>query len=40
MLGYDFDTTEFAVKDGIPYAIDFFEPRTGRRSIIRATRKL
>lgn len=25
-LGYDFDTIEFAVKDGIPYAIDFLNP--------------
>jgi len=25
-LGYDFNTVEFALKDGIPYAIDFFNP--------------
>jgi hypothetical protein len=25
-LGYDFNTVEFAVKDGIPYAIDFCNP--------------
>ena len=25
-LGYDFDTIEFAVQDGIPYAIDFLNP--------------
>jgi hypothetical protein len=25
-LGYDFDTLEFAVRGGIPYAIDFFNP--------------
>jgi glutathione synthase/RimK-type ligase-like ATP-grasp enzyme len=25
-LGYDFNTVEFAVKDGIPYAIDFTNP--------------
>jgi glutathione synthase/RimK-type ligase-like ATP-grasp enzyme len=25
-LGYDFDTIEFAVRDGIPYAIDFLNP--------------
>jgi hypothetical protein len=25
-LGYDFDTMEFAVRDGIPYAIDFLNP--------------
>jgi glutathione synthase/RimK-type ligase-like ATP-grasp enzyme len=25
-LGYDFDTLEFAVRDGIPYAIDFLNP--------------
>ncbi len=25
-LGYDFNTVEFAVKDGIPYAIDFGNP--------------
>lgn len=26
VLGYDFNTVEFAVKDGIPYAIDFCNP--------------
>ena len=25
-LGYDFCTLEFAVRDGIPYAIDFLNP--------------
>ena len=25
-LGYDFNTLEFAVRDGIPYAIDFMNP--------------
>jgi hypothetical protein len=25
-LGYDFNTLEFAVRDGIPYAIDFLNP--------------
>ncbi|MCL5037288.1 MAG: hypothetical protein M1269_09265 [Chloroflexi bacterium] len=25
-LGYDFNTVEFAIKDGIPYAIDFMNP--------------
>ncbi len=25
-LGYDFDTLEFAVRDGVPYAIDFLNP--------------
>lgn len=25
-LGYDMNTVEFAVKDGIPYAIDFMNP--------------
>jgi hypothetical protein len=25
-LGYDFNTVEFAVQDGIPYAIDFLNP--------------
>ena len=25
-LGYDFNTVEFAVKDGVPYAIDFCNP--------------
>ncbi|MCS6807315.1 MAG: hypothetical protein RML40_00915 [Bacteroidota bacterium] len=25
-LGYDFDTVEFAVKDAVPYAIDFLNP--------------
>lgn len=26
LLGYDFNTVEFAVRDGIPYAIDFLNP--------------
>lgn len=26
MLGYDFNTIEFAVRDGIPYAIDYLNP--------------
>lgn len=26
LLGYDFNTVEFAVRDGIPYAIDFCNP--------------
>ncbi len=26
VLGYDFNTVEFAVKDGVPYAIDFCNP--------------
>jgi hypothetical protein len=25
-LGYDLNTVEFAIKDGIPYAIDFMNP--------------
>jgi hypothetical protein len=25
-LGYDFNTVEFAVEDGVPYAIDFLNP--------------
>jgi hypothetical protein len=25
-LGYDFNTIEFAVRDGIPYAIDYLNP--------------
>jgi ATP-grasp domain len=25
-LGYDIDTLEFAIRDGVPYAIDFFNP--------------
>jgi hypothetical protein len=25
-LGYDINTVEFAVRDGIPYAIDFMNP--------------
>ena len=25
-LGYDFNTVEFAIRDGIPYAIDFWNP--------------
>jgi hypothetical protein len=25
-LGYDLNTVEFAVEDGIPYAIDFLNP--------------
>ncbi|MBU3680008.1 MAG: hypothetical protein FGM32_10450 [Candidatus Kapabacteria bacterium] len=26
MLGYEFNTVEFAVRDGIPYAIDYMNP--------------
>jgi len=26
-LGYDINTVEFAIKDGVPYAIDFMNPR-------------
>jgi hypothetical protein len=26
VLGYDFNTVEFAMRDGIPYAIDFMNP--------------
>jgi hypothetical protein len=26
VLGYDFNTVEFAVEDGVPYAIDFMNP--------------
>jgi glutathione synthase/RimK-type ligase-like ATP-grasp enzyme len=26
VLGYDFNTVEFAIKDGVPYAIDFCNP--------------
>jgi hypothetical protein len=26
MLGYDINTVEFAVRDGIPYAIDYMNP--------------
>jgi hypothetical protein len=25
-LGYDINTVEFAIKDGVPYAIDFMNP--------------
>jgi hypothetical protein len=25
-LGYDIDTVEFAIRDGVPYAIDFLNP--------------
>jgi len=25
-LGYDLNTVEFAIKDGVPYAIDFMNP--------------
>ena len=25
-LGYDFNTVEFAIRDGVPYAIDFCNP--------------
>ena len=25
-LGYDLNTVEFAVEDGVPYAIDFLNP--------------
>ena len=33
-LGYDLNTVEFAIKDGIPYAIDFHEPGTRRRACL------
>ncbi|MNC94697.1 hypothetical protein D3C83_116120 [compost metagenome] len=34
-LGYDLNTVEFAVEDGIPYAIDFMNPAPDaeRRSV-------
>jgi hypothetical protein len=34
-LGYDFNTVEFAVRDGVPYAIDFCNPApdADRRSV-------
>jgi glutathione synthase/RimK-type ligase-like ATP-grasp enzyme len=34
-LGYDFNTVEFAVEDGVPYAIDFMNPApdADRRSV-------
>ena len=34
-LGYDLNTVEFAVEDGIPYAIDFHESRAGCGSAFR-----
>ena len=30
-LGYDLNTVEFAVEDGVPYAIDFLNPGARRR---------
>ena len=38
-LGYDFNTVEFAVEDGVPYAIDFMNPApdADRRSIGEAS---
>ena len=44
-LGYDFNTLEFAVRDGIPYAIDFCNPApdadvaVGRRGELRVGRR-
>ena len=44
-LGYDFNTVEFAVRDGIPYAIDFMNPAPdadvalGRRGELRVDRR-
>ena len=44
-LGYDFDTMEFAVRDGVPYAIDFLNPAPDADrgsvgpSLTRSTRK-
>jgi hypothetical protein len=35
-LGYDFNTVEFAVRDGIPIAIDFCNPRLMPTSILLA----
>lgn len=36
MLGYDFNTIEFAVRDGIPYAIDYMNPAPdAERSSVR-----
>jgi hypothetical protein len=29
-LGYDLNTVEFAVEDGVPYAIDFMNPGARR----------
>ena len=31
-LGYDLNTVEFAVEDGVPYAIDFMNPAPGCRT--------
>jgi hypothetical protein len=39
-LGYDLNTVEFAIKDGIPYAIDFMNPHptpSSLRSVKRTT---
>ena len=32
-LGYDFNTVEFAIRDGVPYAIDFCNP-ADRKSVV------
>ena len=32
LLGYDFNTVELAIRDGIPYAIDFCNPPPMPRS--------
>ena len=32
-LGYDLNTVEFAIKDGIPYAIDFMNPAPDAASV-------
>ena len=40
-LGYDLNTVEFAVEDGVPYAIDFMNPAPDaerRRSARRTSR--
>ena len=34
-LGYDLNTVEFAVEDGIPYAIDFMNPAPDAGSALR-----
>ena len=39
-LGYDMNTVEFAVRDGVPYAIDYLNPGARRRPPLRRRSQL
>ena len=39
-LGYDLNTVEFAIRDGVPMAIDFCNPAPGRRDRLRRSGQL